>query len=544
MSQRYLEFLHDDDTASLNRWLLGLIQPGVYRGFLAGEGTGTSSDISQANGIVQTLRDGMVTAPTGVIMTRQGIVVQETATVTVPHTIASISLDRYDVIFLQHLTPDGIAGGAEVTYGVKEGIASSSPDIPSLDSPNVQIALCVVLIPAGVTMSSDYTYTNVRVPNLADKQEQESYSNKGTIEITPNGYYAYNYELNTVYNPGSNSTLNKTGFFIVEAAQALGMGLPQIAMAIFTLGDGITTTPLVTKAIQFAYGLTALAPGVRNRTFKRIRVVDVWGPWGEVYGNDVIDLGTFNTDNGTNETSASLYGYFIKPVRDGIVEVTPITRLLPTGKYYCKIFTFTNNGGIFGLSGLKDVFMDVTTIQISDTGIKYLSSVIVYYGGINNGNQFIYKGTEIGSNILTSADLVQYPSAIHPRYAGRCNNVAWSYGQDVTPISGVIFTNPDIYISNDSIEMTGTILVTGFPRQSSILLAITGLGVALPVRVASPWAEAIIILSKVNGVTSYKISRLLFIPNFTNDTLELTMTFEAGTTDAWITLTKIRVPLA
>lgn len=157
MSQRvFWNFKDDDLTFDLSVWLTSVLNPGVYRGF----------DFTPTFGMVLTLahnvsgvsvikKDGSVSEPLGIIVTRQGCVIQEDADINLTLDPADSTHPRYDTLIVSHSYDDTVVGGNPAIYSVIKGTASATPTIPSLPDPTTDISIGVIYIPAGTVNIND-----------------------------------------------------------------------------------------------------------------------------------------------------------------------------------------------------------------------------------------------------------------------------------------------------------------------------------------------------------------------------------------------------
>lgn len=147
-------------------WLLGVLEPGRYRGYdnLVHSGGTTFSLNHGTTGIIQTLENLSLSNATGIVFTKQGVVIQESEEIT-GLSIASNAanaFERIDVVYLDHQDVN-IIGGQAATYSVVQG-ANGGPVIPSLPNANRQIVLGYITIAASAANLTGSTYTPAICP--------------------------------------------------------------------------------------------------------------------------------------------------------------------------------------------------------------------------------------------------------------------------------------------------------------------------------------------------------------------------------------------
>lgn len=106
--------------------------------------------------------------PVGVLMSRQGVYIIETDTITgfLIDTNAGNTNDRIDLVVCNHQFVN-VAGGQNATYSIIKGpIASSTP--PNLTNPDYQIIVGRITMPAGATNVNQATYIKERCPDSGD----------------------------------------------------------------------------------------------------------------------------------------------------------------------------------------------------------------------------------------------------------------------------------------------------------------------------------------------------------------------------------------
>jgi hypothetical protein len=159
--ERFHNYRRPVDSFAENRRVLGIIEPGIYRGFdVFTPGVGLAFTLGHGTkGIVQTNANNTTqTVAKGVLVTRHGGVVQEDAAVALTLTTNTANTeDRYDLIIFEHQWLASVGGQAGV-YSIIQG-PNADPSLPVLTNPKIQIALGYIKIPAGSILASDCTWT-------------------------------------------------------------------------------------------------------------------------------------------------------------------------------------------------------------------------------------------------------------------------------------------------------------------------------------------------------------------------------------------------
>jgi hypothetical protein len=169
---RYYNFLADDYTGDINRWLLGILQPGVYRGFeFSPTNNLTLTLVHTDTGIVITDPDGVPGDPTGVLLTRHGVVIKEDEAIEIPVN-ATTTHPRIDLIVCTHEYVE-TEGGAVATYSVIQGVASATPAAPALTFPEKQVTIATLYIPAATSVldAAGVIYAREEVPFLGNQDK-------------------------------------------------------------------------------------------------------------------------------------------------------------------------------------------------------------------------------------------------------------------------------------------------------------------------------------------------------------------------------------
>lgn len=169
MSQfRTFEYRADDSTFELNQRLLGIIEPGVYRGFDWQQQAGLNFIMSHATtGIQYYDSNELLNDPTGVLVTKQGVTVKENASISLSIDVGNV-FPRWDAIVMEHYYSE-VTGGVPAIYLVIKGTPGSSPVKPSLTNPSRQILIGYLYVPASMSSLAEggVLFEKQAIPDLA-----------------------------------------------------------------------------------------------------------------------------------------------------------------------------------------------------------------------------------------------------------------------------------------------------------------------------------------------------------------------------------------
>lgn len=172
MSQvRFHNFQRPVDSFQENRRLLGLFQPGRYRGF---DGLASFSGLNgvighTSTGIVQTNDNNTTTVgPTGIWVAPNGMIIHETTSLAAItfSTNAGNAFERIDAVYGEQ---EWLAssGGQAATYGVVEG-STGGPVYPVIANTKTQVILGYLHIPANASDLSAATWEAASIPMLGN----------------------------------------------------------------------------------------------------------------------------------------------------------------------------------------------------------------------------------------------------------------------------------------------------------------------------------------------------------------------------------------
>lgn len=160
---------------SMNNVLLGLLEPGRYRGFDSMNVSGLNLTLTHTiTGIKQTLENLTQTTETAIVYTKQGYVIQEDAAISGLSclTNASNAFIRTDLVIQTHQDVNTI-GGSPATYSIITG-PNGSPTPPALPNPTYQVIIGYISIPASAANLTGATYTPAKTPLLGNQVFNDS----------------------------------------------------------------------------------------------------------------------------------------------------------------------------------------------------------------------------------------------------------------------------------------------------------------------------------------------------------------------------------
>lgn len=172
MAQKILWNWQDDDsTKHLNQRTLGIVEPGLYRGFdLDLSDVSNIKLVQTVTGATIVLTDSPVftTEQRGVVVTKQGVVIHEDDVVSLPFTANASGNPRIDICVLEHEYVD-VMDGSNVVYSVLLGTPAGTPVAPTLTSPKTQTILGYLYVPNGAEYmdAPGVVYTRAVTPNFA-----------------------------------------------------------------------------------------------------------------------------------------------------------------------------------------------------------------------------------------------------------------------------------------------------------------------------------------------------------------------------------------
>ncbi len=192
--KRYWNWKDDDSTFSLNQRDSLLLPSGRYCGFdvdLSSLNAWNLILIHTETGREKVKQDLTFSDKTGAWKSPQGVIVEEDDSIIIAITPIQVlaSGGRYDLIVAEH-EYDEVTGGSSAIYKKIEGTPSTTPTVPSLQTPESQIILGILFIPFSATAldSSGVVYTQSVVPDFGHDEtivhEEELQQEVSTLNQT------------------------------------------------------------------------------------------------------------------------------------------------------------------------------------------------------------------------------------------------------------------------------------------------------------------------------------------------------------------------
>lgn len=166
--KRFWNWQDEDSTSDLNNWLQGILEAGLYRGFDPTGMQGMTLTLShQTTGAIRTKGDKTLQDKFGVVMTKQGVVINQLDPVSFE--IEPTTNDkRVDIVVLEHEYKE-LIGGIVATYKVLKEAGNSTP--PQLTSPSTQVILGYLTLPPNCTDLTKATYVRATMPTLGNNKD-------------------------------------------------------------------------------------------------------------------------------------------------------------------------------------------------------------------------------------------------------------------------------------------------------------------------------------------------------------------------------------
>lgn len=167
--KRFHNFQRPVDSDQENKRLLGILQPGLYRGFDNFTNATLNASIRHVvTGIIQTASDNATqSAPMGVWYSPLGVEIDEDAAIALSFdTNGANAFERIDLVYGEHQWL-AAAGGQAAVYGIVKG-AVGGPVKPVLANPKYQVVIGYMHIPASAANLNAATWERALVPNIAN----------------------------------------------------------------------------------------------------------------------------------------------------------------------------------------------------------------------------------------------------------------------------------------------------------------------------------------------------------------------------------------
>jgi len=165
--KRFWNWLDEDSTFDLSRWHIGLIDAGVYRGFDPYFNNLQLLLQHTTTGAIRTKIDKTFSSNFGVLVTKQGVVVQEDAQIEL--TVVPSTTSRIDLIVFEHEYKE-LQGGIPGIYKIIEGTAIGV--VPDLTNPSIQIPIGELYLPDNCNnLSNGAIFTKYKAPTFANNHD-------------------------------------------------------------------------------------------------------------------------------------------------------------------------------------------------------------------------------------------------------------------------------------------------------------------------------------------------------------------------------------
>lgn len=170
---RFLEYKQIVDSFKANIKYLGILEPGRYRGFdtLIPTGPLTFQLSHILTGITQAnINLNLPTPKVGVIITKQGVIIQEDTDVpvvalSIDHNIGNAA-KRSDLVVLEYEYIESVGGSTAIYSIIKGQMGFNNP--PALTNPQTQIIIGILEIPAGADNLTGVIWKKSSVPSLGN----------------------------------------------------------------------------------------------------------------------------------------------------------------------------------------------------------------------------------------------------------------------------------------------------------------------------------------------------------------------------------------
>lgn len=379
MQRKFWNWRDDDLTVDINRWLSGLIESGLYRGFdpilqasmslkLNHNTTGALRVDDQENWVQKF----------GVIATKQGVIVQDDTEI-----ILSIdttgSSGRKDLIVLNHKYTE-IEGGEMAIYSVIKGTATEFPNLPNEET---QTIIGYLTLPVNCTALNQTGVIYRRAP-------QPRFANHAEFIEKRNGFFLTNLDarlnrLINMANPNDDQDA-ATKYYVDQAilnnivyATEQQRGIVKLATIADTLAGTDDSKAVTPKKLWEAFDdriatQTEMNAGLSSDVFATPKTVR--NMFATVDRRGVIQIATeaeakAGSDNSKAITPFTLHKAF--PVQPRVVEITDWNIDTAQSK------TVAHNLA----AGEPDKVVAVNGIILSDDGVTRLS---LFEGDINVGD--------------------------------------------------------------------------------------------------------------------------------------------------------------
>lgn len=416
---RFFEFRADDLTADLNRSLLGLIEPGVYRGFglealpnntlrLTPTGTGANpgrvfDSETPANEIVFSLW-----------VTRQGNKIWEDGNIELPITPTG-TLPRIDAVIGQH-TYVPVEGGAEAIYSVIQGTPGAVPVAPEIPADAVQIGALYLPPSCDRINAPGVVWTVGPVKKFGNQNTESITSPRGTIAVEQSAAgTTIDFNVKTA-SPEDLDGLARTGFYFRDVVESGQTGYPEEAAGFIT----VLCRENQNEVIQI---FTPIDPENPREYYRKSDDFGVtWSAWfdtetGYVSPNDTVTVSAaVVTVSGKKKRVVNLsantanLGDFLQTTPNGAVSVkwwidgavpeaeNPFAVIRRPGNYYCRVGTGSGNVLVgvnftcaLSYDGVSNLYRCLYTFSIPGFPPEYaVASFGPTVGALRTGAEFVH----------------------------------------------------------------------------------------------------------------------------------------------------------
>jgi hypothetical protein len=176
--KQYTTYQNDVLSYDLRDALVGVIQPGRYKGFdnmteyQAQSGSNVYIEISNTNGQNKYDGDGVdpppLDAERGIAVTTQGVIIADDFSASLQETIALIDgavNGVYHLLYMEHIYDDANPGANNATYGWIHGADNDTP--PTLTNPTKRVIIGYIYEPISASLFADLVWYPA-IPVLGD----------------------------------------------------------------------------------------------------------------------------------------------------------------------------------------------------------------------------------------------------------------------------------------------------------------------------------------------------------------------------------------
>ncbi len=173
--KRHIEYKADDISFQFNEFLIGIIPPGLYRGFEFNPTSNLFLELNhQITGFLYPKKNGTMTPKIGVVRSKQGVLITEDSLISLQVNANVTANPRIDLVICEHKYEE-IIEGLEAEYIIIQGTPNESPVTPTLTNPNFQVIIGELYLPAGTSTldAVGVVYTRPQLPELGNNNLQE-----------------------------------------------------------------------------------------------------------------------------------------------------------------------------------------------------------------------------------------------------------------------------------------------------------------------------------------------------------------------------------